>query len=113
MTSPSTTLQALKEIRAPNPSIKSFTQPEGLDVFTLDAPATKSGATVTYGPFNKIPISASNDFVTNTQKRVMVHFKHDLPKMSIPKLKRAAEISHWGANLNIQDDIWLHNAGPE
>jgi len=28
------------------------------------------------------------------------------------KLKRSVEISHWGANVNTQDDITLHNAGP-
>lgn len=78
----------------------------------MDTPVTKSGATVTYGPFNNIPASANADF-KNTQQRVTVHYEHDTPVMQITSLKRAAEISHWGSNLNIQDDIWLHNAGPE
>jgi oligosaccharyltransferase complex subunit alpha (ribophorin I) len=33
--------------------------------------------------------------------------------VEITSLKRVAEISHWGANLNIQNDIALRNAGPE
>ena len=74
---------------------------------------TKSGATITYGPYNKIPPSTNAAFTTGTQQRVAVHYKHDLPVLEIKEMKRAAEISHWGANINIQDDIWLHNAGPE
>lgn len=99
--------------RAPSPKIISYTEPTGLDAFTLDSPATKSSATITYGPYNDIPISASADFVKNTQQRVTVYYKHDQPVLEMTKLKRSAEISHWGANLNIQDEIWLHNAGAE
>ncbi|KAI5120685.1 hypothetical protein M0805_006974 [Coniferiporia weirii] len=107
-----TSVQRTK-IRAPNPKINSYTEPTNVEAFTLDAPATKSSATITYGPFNNIPASVSADFTGNMQQRVTVHYKHELPVMQISKMKRAAEISHWGANLNIQDDIWLHNAGPE
>lgn len=84
-----------------------------MDAFTLDSPATKSGATVTYGPYNNIAPSSTLDFTTNSQRRVTVYFKHDDPVLEVTKLQRTAEISHWGANLNIQDEIYLHNAGPE
>ena len=42
-----------------------------------------------------------------------MQYQYDVPVLEITKLERAAEISHWGANLNIQDNIWLHNAGPK
>jgi len=32
--------------------------------------------------------------------------------LTVTSLKRAAEISHWGSNLNVQDEIKLHNHGP-
>lgn len=79
----------------------------------MESPVTKSGATVTYGPFNNVPASTNPDFTKQTQQRVTVHFEHDKPVSRITTLKRAAEISHWGGNLNIQDEIWLQNAGPE
>ena len=43
---------------------------------------------------------------------VTIHFNFDFPVLELTKYKRAAEISHWGANLNIQDEINLFNAGP-
>lgn len=98
--------------RSSTPRIKSYTEPIDVDAFTMDTPVTKSGATITYGPFNNVPASANAVF-KSTQQRVTVHYEHDTPVMQITSLKRAAEISHWGSNLNIQDDIWLHNAGPE
>lgn len=32
--------------------------------------------------------------------------------IGLKSLKRSAEVSHWGANLNIQDEMSLVNAGP-
>ncbi|THH11901.1 hypothetical protein EW145_g321 [Phellinidium pouzarii] len=107
-----TSVQRTK-IRSSSPRIKSYTEPSNVEAFTLDAPVTKSGATITYGPFSNIPTSALASFTEDTQQRITIHFNHDLPVMEITKMKRAAEISHWGSNLNIQDDIWLHNAGPQ
>ncbi|KAI0005075.1 oligosaccharyl transferase alpha subunit [Russula compacta] len=106
-----TATQRIK-VRAPAPRIISYTTPEGLDVFTSDNIATKSGATITYGPFSNIPPSASATFIEQHQKHVVVHYFYGHPVVEITSLKRAAEISHWGANLNIQNDIALRNAGP-
>ncbi|GJE84128.1 oligosaccharyl transferase alpha subunit [Phanerochaete sordida] len=106
-----TSVQRTK-IRAPTPQINAYTTPEDMESFTQDAPVTKSGATVTYGPYSNIPSSANRDFVEGVQKRISVQYNYPGPKLEVTKLERAAEISHWGANLNIQDNIWLHNAGP-
>ena len=100
-------------LSAPPPRIISYTTPEGLDVFTTDNIATKSGATITYGPFNNIPPSASAAFIKEHQKPISIHYSFAAPVVEIMSLKRSAEISHWGANLNIQNDIALRNAGPE
>jgi oligosaccharyltransferase complex subunit alpha (ribophorin I) len=83
-----------------------------LDAFTTDNVATKSGATITHGPFSNIPQSASTTFIEGHQKHIVVHYHFAHPVVEIMSLKRTAEISHWGANLNIQNDIDLHNAGP-
>lgn len=90
----------------------SFTTPKDVQDFTLDPPASQSGATVTYGPFNNIPRSTDENFIAEHQQPVTIHYFHEQPVLEVLKLIRSAEISHWGANLNIQDNIQLHNAGP-
>ncbi|EPQ59907.1 hypothetical protein GLOTRDRAFT_33600 [Gloeophyllum trabeum ATCC 11539] len=109
--SPYKTAVQRSKIRALVPRILSYTTPEDIE-FTTEIPVTKSGATVTYGPYHNIPPSSNSEFVQKHQKHVTVHYGHDFPCAQITKLKRAAEISHWGANLNINDDIVLHNGGP-
>ena len=97
--------------RAPSPQVHSYTTPENVE-FTTDAVVTKSGTTITYGPYYDIPPSASQEFVDKKQKHITVHYSFDYPVLEVTKLERTAEISHWGANLNIEDKIWLHNGGP-
>ncbi|KAF4602444.1 dolichyl-diphosphooligosaccharide--protein glycosyltransferase subunit 1 [Pleurotus pulmonarius] len=111
--SPYQTLVQRSKLRSPTPRIVEFTEPKDLEAFTLDTPATKSGATITYGPFNNIPPSADENFLAKTQQPVSVQYMYDNPVLEVSSLKRAAEISHWGSNLNIQDEIRLRNGGPE
>ncbi len=40
-----------------------------------------------------------------------MHYKYDAPVTTVAKLERAAEISHWGSNLNIEDKMWIKNDG--
>ncbi|KAJ4478059.1 Ribophorin I [Lentinula aciculospora] len=108
----STSVQRTK-LKSSSPRIISYTTPENVEAFTQENPVTKSGATVTYGPYNNVPSSTNQEFLQEHQQHVVLHYNYDYPVLEILKLKRAAEISHWGANLNIQDDIVLHNAGPE
>jgi oligosaccharyltransferase complex subunit alpha (ribophorin I) len=99
--------------RALSPRIISYTTPTDMDDFTSDSPATKSGASVTYGPYNNVPSSANTKFVKTHQQPITVHWSHDQPVLEILDLQRTAEVSHWGANLNIDDTMTLHNAGPK
>ncbi|KAI0327775.1 oligosaccharyl transferase alpha subunit [Cubamyces sp. BRFM 1775] len=109
--SPYKTAVQRTKIRSPSPQVHSFTEPETID-FTTDSVVTKSGATITYGPFYEIPPSATQDFVDTKQTQISVHYAYDHPVLEVTKLERTAEISHWGANLNIENNINLHNAGP-
>lgn len=84
-----------------------------MEKFTLDNPVTKSGSTVTYGPFNDVEDSVNAAFAQNSQQIIELHYVYPHSVLEISKYSRAAEISHWGANLNIQDEISLYNAGPQ
>lgn len=101
-----------ENIRALTPRLRSHTTPENVKAFTNDAPVTASGATIVYGPYNDIPSSTTHAFISEHQQPITVHYHHDQPVLEVPRLKRVVEISHWGSNLNTQDDIFLHNAGP-
>lgn len=94
--------------------VLSYTQPKEV-AFTTGSIATRSnsGVTVTYGPFSDLPPSSNTDFVEKHQQRISIHYEFRFPVLAIRSLRRAAEISHWGANLNIQDEIDLYNAGPK
>ncbi|KAJ3722971.1 Ribophorin I [Lentinula raphanica] len=111
--SPYNTSVQRTKLKSSSPGILSYTTPDNVQAFTLESPVTKSGATVTYGPYNNIPSSATPEFLARYQQPVVLHYNYDYPVLEVLSLKRAAEISHWGANLNIQDDIVLHNAGPQ
>lgn len=77
------------------------------------AEATKSGAFLTYGPFEKTsPISLQGKG-TNYVAQARVHFVHDMPVVSMVTLDRHVEVSHWGDNLATEDRIWLRNDGPK
>lgn len=98
--------------RSPSPDIPSYSTPSGVDGFVGDASVTKSGAVITYGPFHSVGPSATTEFLSDIQQVVSVQYNYDHPVLEVTKLQRSAEISHWGSNLNIEDRIDLHNAGP-
>lgn len=94
--------------------ILSYTNPKEV-AFTTGSIATKSnsGGSVTYGPFSDLPPSSNTAFVDKHQQKISIHYEFAFPVIALKNLQRTAEISHWGANLNIQDEINLFNAGPK
>jgi len=112
--SPYKTAVQRTKVRTSSSEIISFTRPESIDAFVADSVATKaaSGTTVTYGPYNNIPRSSNLNFINEHQQIVTIHYFYNYPVLAVSKLTREAEISHWGANLNIQDNIHLRNVGP-
>ncbi|KAF4619525.1 hypothetical protein D9613_005085 [Agrocybe pediades] len=107
-----TTVQRTK-VKGMSPRIISYTTPKNVESFADNTAVSKSGATVVYGPYNNIPPSASSSFIEQYQQPITIHYNHDQAVLEVLKLQRSVEISHWGANLNTQDNIVLHNAGPK
>jgi len=93
--------------------ILDYTQPKEV-AFAPGNIATKSpnGGAVTYGPFTDLP-PLNTAFIEKHQQKISVNYEFGFPVLALKSLRRAAEISHWGANLNIQDEIHLYNAGPK
>jgi oligosaccharyltransferase complex subunit alpha (ribophorin I) len=102
----------MRVLSAPVPKIQTYTTPAGVDAFVKDAAVTKAGTTLTYGPFSGVPASASGAFAITHQRAIAVQYGYDSPVLEVRTLRRWAEVSHWGANLNVQDELALHNAGP-
>ncbi|KZS91219.1 Ribophorin I [Sistotremastrum niveocremeum HHB9708] len=109
--SPYVTSVQRTKVRGPA-SIRSFTTPEGLEAFTDEPTAVQAGSVVTYGPYKNIPASANPFFAEESQKRILIHYEFNEGVLTVVKLQRAAEISHWGSNLNIENQILLRNTGP-
>ncbi|CAE6484018.1 unnamed protein product [Rhizoctonia solani] len=102
------------KIRSSTPMIHSYTDAKDLSEYieTGSSVASKSGSTVVYGPFHNVPASSNLPFQEKKQKTVSIHYDHDQPVLTVVSLQRSAEISHWGANLNIHDELVLRNDGP-
>ncbi|CAK9779343.1 putative oligosaccharyltransferase alpha subunit [Cutaneotrichosporon oleaginosum] len=98
------------KIRTPTSVILSHgTVPK---TYTRDSDVTKSSATITLGPFHGVPPTIGAD-ASAEQSPFYVHYETREPIIGIRTLKRAAEVSYWGANLNIQDEVGLFNDGPQ
>ncbi|WVR04659.1 hypothetical protein IAU60_001670 [Kwoniella sp. DSM 27419] len=97
------------KIRSPHPTILSYSQIP--DTYARDNTLTKSGGTLTLGPLHFVPATLGSSNVT--QQPFSVHYESKDPVIGIRKLGRIAEVSHWGANLNIQDEVELVNMGPK
>ena len=96
-----------------SPRIVSFTKPQDIEAYVEKDAVTKTGATVVYGPYNNIPPSTNAEFVQLYQQPISIHYNHEQPVLEVLDLQRSVEISHWGANINTEDKIILHNAGPK
>ncbi|EJU06582.1 Ribophorin I [Dacryopinax primogenitus] len=106
-----TTSQRLR-FKAPTPSIRSYHISHTLEDLAKEEPVVKSGATVTFGPFKSQPPTATKGF-NRTPYRVSVDFEMNIPSLTVVSLNRSVEVSHWGANMNTQDDYMLRNDAPE
>jgi oligosaccharyltransferase complex subunit alpha (ribophorin I) len=94
--------------RSPTPNILSHS--EVPSTYTRDNTVTKASSTITLGPFHALPATLGDGV---ERQSFNVHFETKEPVMGVRSLRRSAEVSHWGANLNIQDEVHLVNNGPK
>jgi oligosaccharyltransferase complex subunit alpha (ribophorin I) len=96
--------------RSPTPFILSY--PEIPTTYTRDNTVTRAGATLTLGPFHNLPPTLGSASSVE-QAPFSVHYEHKEAVVALRSLKRAVEVSHWGANVNTQDELDLVNIGPK
>jgi oligosaccharyltransferase complex subunit alpha (ribophorin I) len=104
-----TSTRGADQSRSPTPQILSYGKVA--NTYTRDSDVTKSSSTLTLGPFHSLPATLGNTGFE--QQPFNVHYETKEPLMGMKRLRRSAEVSHWGANFNIQDDIELVNIGPQ
>lgn len=96
-------LQSLAvKLKAPSPRLGEIVAPKG-----FAAAHTKGGATVT---FTK---EVEGDFPVGEKAIASVMYVQTEPMAAMRTLDRIVEVSHWGSNLAVQDNVELYNAGPK
>ncbi|ORX38806.1 Ribophorin I [Kockovaella imperatae] len=96
------------KIRSPTANILSHGSVSS--TYARDNTVTKASSTVTLGPFTSLPATLGGDV---PRQPFNVHYETREPVVGLKTLKRSAEVSHWGGNLNIQDEMNLVNNGPK
>ncbi|XP_058803946.1 dolichyl-diphosphooligosaccharide--protein glycosyltransferase subunit 1 [Phymastichus coffea] len=73
-----------------------------IESYTKIKPVTQSDSTITYGPYDKkVPF---------VQDELTVHFENNNKFLTVTKLERSIEISHWG-NIAVEETIDLLHTG--
>jgi oligosaccharyltransferase complex subunit alpha (ribophorin I) len=83
--------------RSSSPKILSYSEPAELQNYagsTADSVATRSGAVVTYGPFQDLPATTGLPFQDGDQQLLTLHCEYDSPIVTVVSLDHSAEISH-------------------
>ncbi|KAH9822259.1 Ribophorin I [Melampsora americana] len=92
-------LEVTVKVVTPTSRVFSNTSPSGFKV-----EATNNGVLFTS--------SAASTKLTSKPQSGLVHYHQPHPVMSISNWTRLVEVSHWGNNVAIEDQIHLENRGP-
>ncbi|KAI7855229.1 Ribophorin I [Circinella umbellata] len=64
-----------------------------------------NGNKIVYGPFHSI--------MPETFDKLRVHYEFSKPLLTVTELVRDLQVSHWGGNLNVEENYKLHHSGAE
>jgi len=73
-----------------------------IESFTKVKPFSQSDNTITFGPYENIAPFSRNE--------MMVHYENNSPFLTITRLERLIEISHWG-NIAVEEKIEIVHTG--
>lgn len=94
-TSPYTTTKQETTVKTPSNNIEDFTERK---------PTKHKGDTLTYGPYTNI--------APNSESELKVHFENNNPFVTITKLEKIVEISHWG-NVAVEQYFDVRHDGAQ
>lgn len=78
--------------------------PSSIINYSKEEPSKKSGNSIMYGPYTSIKPKSQSEF--------FVHFENNVPILTVNRLVREVEVSHWG-NVAVEDFMIITNDGAE
>ncbi|GJQ71692.1 hypothetical protein Trydic_g11386 [Trypoxylus dichotomus] len=73
-----------------------------IESYTKLKPVSQQDTTITYGPYNNIePL---------TLDQLIVHYESNAPFLTVTRIERLIEISHWG-NIAVQENTEIYHSG--
>jgi len=91
--SPYKTLAQKTIVHLASKSVESFTQLK---------PSSQSDTQISYGPYENI--------APNSKYEIVIHYENNTPFMTITRLERTIEVSHWG-NVAVEETIDIIHSG--
>lgn len=76
-----------------------------VESFSKLKPAAQSADTISYGPYENIAGGAYS--------KMEVHFENSSPFLTVTRLERTIEISHWASVISITEDIDIRHSGAQ
>lgn len=75
---------------------------KNIESYTKLKPVSQSDSTITYGPYNSIQ--------PFTEDEMIIHYENNSPFLTVTRLERYIEISHWG-NIAVEENIEIYHSG--
>lgn len=73
-----------------------------IENYTKLKPVSQQDTTITYGPYNNIE--------SLTVDQLIVHYENNAPFLTVTRIERLIEISHWG-NIAVQENTEIYHSG--
>lgn len=74
-----------------------------IESFTKVKPTSQTDRTITYGPYDNI--------AANSHLQLKVHYENNSPFLTVSKLERVIEVSHWSGMVSIEETIDVVHTG--
>ena len=82
--------------------------PDQILSYSPKALAERKGKNIFFGPYQNLPPFTPGMAL----EQGSVHYQYPKAVATFVEFKRHVEVSHWGDNLAMEDNIWLRNDGP-
>lgn len=75
---------------------------KSFESFTQHKPSSQADTQITYGPYENV--------APKSKQEVVIHYENNSPFMTITRLERTIEVSHWG-NVAVEETIDIVHSG--